>query len=661
MTKRKSKRRKTAEALLGMVVTRKRKGRGVKTRKTGAGSSAVEITSGTFTDRLLARAEARFAPLLPPWGVLVLLLLVAVGAHHMWRDWAAKAPAVAAILVIGTGLTAMTWLISRERSSVARTHGAGSMLAATLWLALATVTGPVDRPTIDVFVLGGAGLAISWNLRYAIRSDEADKFTAGWDELAEKLRLSGSKWRTKHQSEHQAQGKVQLVGGEQTPSDLTRQKDKIAGYYRLPPGAVRINPNPSDSSEVDVTLQFKDMLKQPTPWPGPVNAGKSIGHAPVHLGVYSDGTVAKLHLPETHVMIMGMTGSGKSVGARVILADLFSRPDVEVRAADTVKGEQTLGCAREGLSTFATTKTSADYLLDQLETEITDRANQLAERGLDKWEPGCGLNYLVVLLEEAARLVPDSGTFTSLMQGTRSVGISIIGSWQRATYRAVDPDARAQFGSAICFGVQSEDDAAFALPEETIEGGANPAKWGQRAPGYTYLVAPGVDESRHTEPMRFYNIDRGQVADAAQKPQPDSSDAPQGQEAATGGAPEAQQASIITGADPNPDIQASLDDDLDHPGEPTMELPQPDRDMSTEQARDTLAERLDMWEREGLLEFGPRDLYDLLARVSRSRSWIHHELRRLEGSGRIEQTEQGPYRIRPVALNGGRAAEQQTG
>jgi hypothetical protein len=119
---------------------------------------------------------------------------------------------------------------------------------------------------------------------------------------------------------------------------------------------------------------------------------------------------------------------------------------------------------------------------------------------------GCpGMPYLVAWFEEAAKLLRDMGDdlFTGIAQEARSAGVSLIVSMQRASGYQLSTDTRASLPAAMCFGVKG-DDASFALPEEVLEAGANPAAWGNKRKGYVYMVSAGVDEDLYANPARTF-------------------------------------------------------------------------------------------------------------------------------------------------------------
>lgn len=87
--------------------------------------------------------------------------------------------------------------------------------------------------------------------------------------------------------------------------------------------------------------------------------------------------------------------------------------------------------------------------------------------------------------------------------------------------------------------------------------------------------------------------------------------------------------------DPDPDVQAGLDDeipDIDE-GEPPMTFAAPDREMTPEERGTALMERLqEMWD-EGARDFSSGDLKPLWESTDVSRSWVQKQLKRLAVAG----------------------------
>lgn len=645
-------------------------------------------------------ALSHLLPYAPPWAIGAALLPSAAVAHHMWGMDPQTIPwATAGLTLTGTALTAVTWAAGRARGLFTRAHAAFTVGAASTWFTAAAITGPFHRPTADLFLLGIPALAASWNVRRMLRGDgDGD----GWGNLAERVHLAGARVSSPKVEGTRVTGTVQLVPGEQTVADLTAARERIASGLGVPATGVRFSPDPDRADRAQIVVVPTDQLRRALPWPGPSAPGGSIAE-PLVPGLYEDAGLVRLYLPGdhkrernlTHVLIMGMSGAGKSEGALVLATDMLTRRDVVLWVADPVKGEQTFGPAKAGIDWFATTREDAKAMLQSVQRVVSARANYLGQHGHKQWEPGCGIPFLVVVLEEAAAYVSNSGVFTRIVQQARSTGVSIVVSMQRATHNNIPTDARAQLGASLCFGVRNVEDASFALSDETLDSGANPAAWKATRPGYAYFEAPGVAEDRWTTPLRTYRITPEQIRDTIAQYAPVRAQLDELTVEAAGPAYTnrvrhgSDQVSIIgtatsaTVVEPDGDavpveefeeVTAELlttDDDLDpvqvpdnpEPGlldtidteQPIAEDDEPrwqfatqntGRQLTTSEARSLLTQYLDGLAASGQNTVQPAGLAEFRSTINRSRSWLSRELARLCTEGRlIETADPGVYRL----------------
>jgi DNA segregation ATPase FtsK/SpoIIIE-like protein len=283
--------------------------------------------------------------------------------------------------------------------------------------------------------------------------------------------------------------------------------------------------------------------------------------------------------------------------------------------------------------------------------------------------------YLVAWMEEAAKLLRDLGddVFTGIAQEARSAGVSLVVSMQRASGYQLSTDTRASLPAAMCFGVRG-DDAGFALPEEVLDSGANPAAWGNKRKGYVYLVSAGVDEDLYANPARtFWTGPSGEYEKAAAwivnqfvgvRPALDSVTATAAAKVAgelftnrraRAGAPMAP-APELTEEQESARELALLVDEEDVDLDVTAELPDapanvelPQAKPSTEEARELLEEMVRMLASVGPGIVAVKDLKPYLEQIGRDRSWVSREMKRMSEEGRLAATgEEGVYRLLPA-------------
>ena len=286
-------------------------------------------------------------------------------------------------------------------------------------------------------------------------------------------------------------------------------RDKVEAAAGWPPGSMVASPNFNDASLVDVVLADPRILNSPVLWEGPSwTGGASIADS-ISIGMYQDGTECEVEVPASQIQIMGQVGSGKSLGgAWNAMSEMITRPDCIIWAIDIKKGLQTLGPLVPGLHRVATTPMDAIDLLRDADNLITPRTNYLSSEGLGKWFRGCGLQYLIVWIEEAPYVMNELGSkgikaFSDTVKAARSAGITVAWSLQRADFTELPTKVRDQ-ATKWCFGVQDARASKFGLSKVQIERGCQPEMWGQRMPGMSYIDAPNITEDYVAQKLRAW-------------------------------------------------------------------------------------------------------------------------------------------------------------
>ncbi|MEV0089126.1 hypothetical protein [Saccharopolyspora sp. NPDC050642] len=457
---------------------------------------------------------SRLAPYASEWAGFAATWPAAWGLH----EWMAAEPtampwASAGLTLLGTGLTAVTWKCSKARAAVTRMFATATTGITAAWMTVATIAGPAGSPLLEFWAIGGAGVALAWSIHKTLkRGGDGEEAGGG---LFEQVRLAGVTAKQIETHPNKVTAQLQLPAGEMEVSDVQKATGRIASLFRLGKGSVRITENPDDTSQATMTVVPTDVLKTPTPWPGPSASGGSIMD-PLVVGVYEDTEPVRIYLPgdkstgrnATHYGVMGMNGSGKTHGAKESWTEVLTRRDAGLIVLDPVKGEQTVGFLGDAPYKVVTGDKQCRRFIKRLPALVADRASQLGQWGYDQWVPEAfelhGLPYLVVWVEEAPRVLEDAKTTIRLAQEARSAGISLVFSLQKASYKNMPTDVRSQLGGVWCFGVSDIEDAAFLLDEDVIEAGAQPDRWKNRRPGCHYLEGPGIPEDRYTTPGRTH-------------------------------------------------------------------------------------------------------------------------------------------------------------
>lgn len=641
--------------------------------------------SGTIRGYLAHRAK----PYLPPWLLAGGVGVAGAGAHLAWAD----STAAGVGLTLGSvALTAVTWAAGRSTGPQRRIHSTATVAAASGWLTAAALAGPLAGPLPDLYLMGAPALAISWNVRGMLRHNPEGAAVDADKGLLAKVGLARAQIKAAKAEPNRATAKLELPAGELSNDDVAKLLPKLASALDVAPNAVRYLPDPDSARRGELAVVPEDMLKHSHPWPGPSAPGASVAE-PVVVGMYEHGEPLLMWFPgdpeagrnAMHLMVMGMTGSGKSEGGLVALAELLSRRDVVVWASDAAKGTQTLGPLLPAIDWAALDVPSTEAMLAAVEAAIPARTSELARHGYKQWEPEAyerhGIPYLVVWVEEVAKVLREGADLTGIAQEARSAGISLVVSLQRASGYQMPTDTRASLGSSWCYGVRDSGDAGFALPDEALDAGAAPQAWKDKRPGYCYVCANGVPEREWATPARTYLSSVGQLeavvaqfasiraaldettAAAAAAAAGTHYTGRQARETAppvpaarrpVGARPEE------TGMDPEELELEELADSIDpeeelEPVEEVITLAarpeEPRRKLSPKQARAAMEELLAEFEAEGREVIGPKDFMEHCDRHRRSRGWVSGQVAAMVEEGRLAETaETGRYRIVRDAL-----------
>ncbi|MFD8525348.1 plasmid transfer protein TraB [Streptomyces capillispiralis] len=638
----------------------------------------------------------RAKPYAPAWIVTGGVGLAGGGANLMWAN---STGAAVGLTLSSVALTAATWWAGKATGPQRRLHSAITVAAGSSWLTAAALSGPLSGPLPDLYLMGGATLALSWNIRQVMRSAGGESSGESADKgLLEKVGLARTRLKEIKVEPNRVTVPYELPAGELTNDDVAKAIPRIASALDVPTTAIRVQHDPDSARKGHFVIVPEDMLKTPTMYPGPFAPGQSIA-VPLRIGVYDDGSDLVLPLLDAiHILIMGMTGSGKTEGALDVMFELLTRCDVAVWLSDAAKAGQDFQPIVPALDWAALDTPSAGAMVAAVQAVIPARTAWLRDHSYRAWEPaaakrqtdpahscsaagacGCdGMPYLVAWFEEAAKLLRELGddVFTGIAQEARSAGVTLVVSMQRASGYQLSTDTRASLPAAMCFGVRG-DDASFALPEEVLEAGANPAAWGNKRKGYVYMVSAGVDEDLYANPARtFWTGPSGEYEKAAAwlvetfaAVRPQSAGAvteaaaaevagelfTKRRERAGASAPAPAEAPAVTDAQESAQAVAVLVDAEDVDLDATAELPPVDGPAnlplakpSTEEARELLDELVAMLAQVGPGTVAVKDLKPYLEQIGRDRSWVSREMKRLAEEGRLAPTgEEGVYRLIP--------------
>ncbi|ARZ67234.1 sporulation protein SsgA [Streptomyces albireticuli] len=646
----------------------------------------------------------RVKPHVPPWLTWGATGLAGAVGHWRWGD---SAPAGVGLTLASVALTGATWMMGKSTSHQRRLHSAVTVAAGSAWVTAACLAGATAGPVDDLFLMGGPVIALSWNVRMVLRHNPEAPGGSTDGGLLEKVGLARALIGASKVEPNRVTAPVALDPGEQTNDDVTKALARIASALDLPTSAIRYHADPASARRGDLVIVPDDMLATVMDWEGPSNLGGSIAD-PLLIGRYDDGAPLVLWLPgdpeigrnSTHVLIAGGTGSGKGDAALNLLSEILSRRDVIVWFSDP-KAFQDFAPLRPGLDWAVEGGTGTEIMVEAVKAAIPARTRWLGAHGYRQWVPeaaqqqndpahscrsdgracGCeGMPFLLSWFEEAANTLRDLGddAFTGMSQEARSAGISVIVSLQRPSYDQMSTSTRASLPSVIALGCDPRDEG-FSLPETVIDAGAHPGAWGNRRPGYCYVVSPGIPEDRYPAPGRTLAFPTRTVKTMerlAAWAQANGAHAdPITSGAASGVAGRAYTGRPTTDDPQQPAALRSVDeeegdtvsggllvDPEDTDIDPENDLPGTEegddapifgqgtgRKPSPEEARRLFASALAEFETAGQMIIGPKDFMDWCDRHRLSRPWVSERLKEAARDGRLEATNTtGRWRIVPA-------------
>jgi len=266
---------------------------------------------------------------------------------------------------------------------------------------------------LGVLVLGG----IWWWHRRVRIAGRADRYARRWGKIkrgetpAIELRpLAGSDPVKLVSAGAIAKMRIKLAEGV-TPAAVTRATDALASYYGLRPGAVFASADEESGRHVWFSFLPKDPWKGKIahPMPRPASTTLRALNFKFVMGMLADATELKYTLQ--HTLIVGQTGSGKSVWLESLLIWLLACRDVVIVGID-MAGGATLGMWRRVLALpLAADLDSAKWTLERILAVIEVRERQL---GLDKeesddagdeFQPSPDRPWVVLVIDEYPDLV----------------------------------------------------------------------------------------------------------------------------------------------------------------------------------------------------------------------------------------------------------------
>ena len=377
-----------------------------------------------------------------------------------------------------------------------RIYAATSIFAAGGWLAAATKLSPSTSPLPQVLTVAAVILAVPWWAHRRRRAKvRVERKLEAWPEIAKAIGLAGSQIMSATVDVWGWRARLRLARG-QTISDVIARIPAIESGLGTFRGSVRVLPTPDDlANRCELRALDTDPHADAITWPGP--SVSSITQ-PIELGPFEDASPSRVTILRRHGILGGTTGSGKSGGLNVLLANLTACSDVVIWAIDLKKGME-LGPWRDCIDRLAVTPEEATALLRDAVAIMEARAEYLASIGLRVWQPTRQMPALVIIIDEYAELseqAPDAMSYTdSIARLGRAVAETLMAATQRPTQKAMGQGAvRSQMDVRICFRVREQRDVDLVLGQGMLSAGWNAHKL--NAPGKFLVSAPEHDIPR---------------------------------------------------------------------------------------------------------------------------------------------------------------------
>jgi len=469
---------------------------------------------------LLLRWAWRYRSELAPVYLTVLILSVSWWLHAGRPQWWAY------VLTIDAVATSVLAVFGRRLgipALIERLYVATTTLAVGGWVAMATALGPFTSPLPQTLIIGGPVLSVPWWAHRRRRTRvRIERKLEAWPDIARAIGLAGSQVMSAKVDLWGWRARLRLARG-QTMADMTARIPAIESGLGTFRGAVRVYPTPDDlANRCELRVLNSDPHADAIPWPGP--SVTSITH-PIDLGPFEDAQPCRVLFLRRHAIFGGSTGTGKSGGLNVLMANLTACTDVVIWAIDLKKGMELKPWA-PCIGRLATTPEQAAALLRDAAAILQARAELLAATGRRVWEPSPDLPALVIIIDEYAELSDDAqdamGCADSIARLGRAVAITLVAATQRPTQKAMGQGAvRSQMNLRICFRVRERRDVDLILGQGMLNAGWHAHTL--NAPGKFLISSPEHDTPRRARAYLVTDQDVAEMAalHAASRPQLD--------------------------------------------------------------------------------------------------------------------------------------------
>jgi DNA translocase FtsK/SpoIIIE-like protein len=285
-----------------------------------------------------------------------------------------------------------------------------------------------------------------------------------------------------------------------TPSKLDNQVDQLRALLAVPDD-VRTQVKPggtADRAVLRVRTRIRDLDLTWNPQREGIGLNAETGEV--------------VDVDETdRFSVAGISGAGKSVALRVLLAKAYRRPNTALVILDLkVEGSLWSHVARveyepEGIQS----------VVDDLVSEMKERETIMRANGMDTWEPTPERPRILVVVDEGAEFmlgVPDAVEGArSIAMRARSAAITLGWATQKPTVtgpgKGLDSAISAQLTSQVCMAVSSPIESRTVLGEDATAKGWH----AEDLPKGGWCLVRVQGEDRKPDPTRVWFMTKEDV------------------------------------------------------------------------------------------------------------------------------------------------------
>lgn len=333
---------------------------------------------------------------------------------------------------------------------------------------------------------------------------ERTRYLLRWSSCADSVGLPGCKAVSSKTDNVGVTLRLRLHRG-QSIRDVFDRLPAIESALSAIPQSARVWPEKSRADRCYLRIVTVDKLSEPIPWAGPQISSV---REPVPIGIYEDEEEVRLKLVTDtsmggHVLIGGMTGSGKSGLLSVIIGNLAVCDDAVLWGID-LKGGVEFSRWESVFDTLAIEHRETQPLLEAANRVHDARMEWLRSISSNLWQPNVSEPALFIIVDELAELDEYSLTLVNrLARLGRASRIQLILATQRPTSEALGTvNVRTQLSTRICLRVQESADTNLILGAGSTHDG-----WrGERLGPPGSLLLRTTDSESRPRPGRAYHV-----------------------------------------------------------------------------------------------------------------------------------------------------------